>query len=781
MMALAFLVVFTFVILIALGLARIGALTSRIAVLEQKLREAVARIGDLERSGREAAPPQPAARPARRGRVPVRRAQTVAAAPVPAKIAAPPPVPVPPPPVPARPSRTKEEWEALIGGKLLNRIGALALILGVAFFLQYAFANDWITEPVRVLIGVLIGGALIGIASRAASRNFLIFAQGLVGAGIAILYLSAYASFNYYHIVARPVAFLFMGAVTVVTFTQAFRYNSLAVALLGWLGGFLTPFLLSTGEVNTTGLFAYVAILDAGLLGASWRKPAWMPIEPLSMAGTYLIYALWLAGGYTAASFVPGVLFLVVFWLMFHAIHTARFAADEVPHRTFRLVIASAHAVVFYVLLYLLLNQDHAEWRVPATLAASIMYFSFALAVRRRSALGDEFLVPALAGVVLLVVATHIQFSALALVQYWTVEALALVWAGTQWRLRSFWWSGLVLFLLSAFALLAAPAALVASPSEPYTLLLNRRAFTFTLLAAALALSGALTGRAEWQGTSSGRTALHVAWTWVLFLLVSVETSDWFGQVIRSAGVAQEQHLLFLRTLVLPVIWGAYGYALVALGIGRSIRAIKTPGLIMMYLAAGVMLIRGLSYEPVSEFAPLLNLRVLCLLLLAAECGIALWTLRRWPGTALLERTTIPVLQVAIVLLVLVLITGEIWDYYAHGIYALALSAGSVNITGELTRLQNLRQLFLSAGWLVYSILLMLLGIKSRLRLERVEAIVLFGVAILKIFIYDLSFLETLYRIFSFVGLGVVLLGVSWLYQRYRDVVLGTGGNSPRA
>jgi uncharacterized membrane protein len=86
--------------------------------------------------------------------------------------------------------------------------------------------------------------------------------------------------------------------------------------------------------------------------------------------------------------------------------------------------------------------------------------------------------------------------------------------------------------------------------------------------------------------------------------------------------------------------------------------------------------------------------------------------------------------------------------------------------------LENMKQLCLSAVWLLYSISLMGIGIWRRMRSVRVIAIVLFGVTILKIFIYDLSFLETLYRIFSFIGLGVVLLVVSYLYQHYKDLIL---------
>jgi uncharacterized membrane protein len=91
----------------------------------------------------------------------------------------------------------------------------------------------------------------------------------------------------------------------------------------------------------------------------------------------------------------------------------------------------------------------------------------------------------------------------------------------------------------------------------------------------------------------------------------------------------------------------------------------------------------------------------------------------------------------------------------------------------ELNRLRNLRHLLLSGSWLLYSIILLILGFWRRITRLRIIAIFLLGVSILKIFIYDLSFLETLYRIFSFIGLGLILLIASYLYQRYKAVIFG--------
>ena len=145
---------------------------------------------------------------------------------------------------PASRSRTQEEWEALIGGKLLNRIGALALIFAVGFFLKYAFDNNLISEAVRVIIGAVAGIALILIAMLSRKKGLEIFAQGLTGSGIAILYLSDYAAFNFYSLVSQPVAFVLMSLITILAFQQGNLYEfsgNLDLGLGGWI---LTPFLL---------------------------------------------------------------------------------------------------------------------------------------------------------------------------------------------------------------------------------------------------------------------------------------------------------------------------------------------------------------------------------------------------------------------------------------------------------------------------------------------------------------------------------------------------------
>jgi len=188
----------------------------------------------------------------------------------------------------------------------------------------------------------------------------------------------------------------------------------------------------------------------------------------------------------------------------------------------------------------------------------------------------------------------------------------------------------------------------------------------------------------------------------------------------------------------------------------------------MLLVGSGLAMLRAFYYVPIEEYRFLLNMRTAGLFVVAgASYGVS--ALLRGPeGTFSYAGEFRSLFRFVPVLSMLVLCSTETWDVYRYASSTLP-AAGQAS---ELTRLANLQQLSLSSVWLLYSIGLMILGFWRRDREFRLQAIALFGIAILKIFLYDLSFLETLYRIFSFIGLGVILLFVSYLYQRYKDIIL---------
>ncbi len=181
-----------------------------------------------------------------------------------------------------------------MGVKGFAWVGGLALFLGIAFFVKYSFDNNYISPQLRVAIGFLAGlGLLVGgvVMSR---KNFPALSQTLCATGVVVLYAVTFACRSIYHFdFFGPVpTFLLMSLITVTAFLLAVRLDALVVAILGILGGFLTPILLSTGQDNPLGLFGYIAILDAGLILVALNK-RWNFLATLAAVGTAVMEIGW--------------------------------------------------------------------------------------------------------------------------------------------------------------------------------------------------------------------------------------------------------------------------------------------------------------------------------------------------------------------------------------------------------------------------------------------------------------------------------------------------------
>ena len=669
---------------------------------------------------------------------------------------------------PPPPSRTREEWEAVIGGKLLNRIGALALIIGVGFFLKYAFDNNWITETMRVVIGFVIGAGLLVGAARAYKSNLEVFAQGLVGAGLAVLYLSVFATFNFYHLVPQTVAFVMMSVVTILAFLQAFKYDSLAVSLLGLVGGFLTPFLLSTGESNEVGLFTYIAILDAGVLAVLLMKDRWAILEPLTLAASYLIYLIWYKTYYTPEQMLATIYFLVVFWLLFYGLEVYRAVRKIGTSVEIRTAVAAANALFFYSAIYSLIEPGHHEAMGLVTLVLALVYFGVAFILQKRiPEAANTFFRQVLTAIILLVIATAIQFTGFTTVVWWSIEALALIFLGLRYARDFVWLSGVAIYAFAFLKLLYNPESLSTSPVVDAGLLLNYRAFTFVVLSASMGICADWLKHVVEDRRQLFARMLNYIWPVLIFVLLTVETTGFFKSIKLSSIAADLAGLDFKELMTLAVVWMAY--ALPLFWISKNVTPWQHTGLGVGLLSVCLAAIRGLSFVPAVDFQLVLNFRFMAMILVVAGTYVMARWIRTKSPFGEWSADILGAIGVVIVILLLVLVTGETKDYYEQ---AKSLLEGRSH-GAEYSRLNSLQQLSLSGVWLLYSIALMVIGIWRRQRGIRVASMVLFGFTILKIFIYDLSFLETLYRIFSFVGLGVILLVVSYLYQKYKNIILG--------
>src|ERR1700722_9096402 len=156
--------------------------------------------------------------------------------------------------------------ESRIGAQLLNRIGIVAVLIGVAWFLKLAFDRNWIGPPVRILLGLACAVGLVAWSERFRRRGFAAFSYSLKALGTGIAYLSLWAAFGVFHLGPSWLIFSAMTAVTVANAVLAWRQDSELLALYALVGGFATPALLSEGRGSEIFLFSCLALLNAGAL-----------------------------------------------------------------------------------------------------------------------------------------------------------------------------------------------------------------------------------------------------------------------------------------------------------------------------------------------------------------------------------------------------------------------------------------------------------------------------------------------------------------------------------
>ncbi len=154
--------------------------------------------------------------------------------------------------------------EKLLGANLIKYIGIAVFFLGIAYFVKYAIGNEWISESLRVAIGMGIGFALIG-GGHYLHRNYRTFGAVLSGGGIALLYFSVYWGFQYYNLFSQLAALAIVVGITLLALGLAVLYRVEALAVVVMVGGFASPFLASTGQGNMLNLFAYLLTLNIGV------------------------------------------------------------------------------------------------------------------------------------------------------------------------------------------------------------------------------------------------------------------------------------------------------------------------------------------------------------------------------------------------------------------------------------------------------------------------------------------------------------------------------------
>ena len=492
-----------------------------------------------------------------------------------------------------------------MGGNWLARIGVVALIFGVAFFISLAIDRGWLGEVERVALGLVGGLALIG-AGEYWRRRYAVWAQTVTGGGLAILYLSVYGAFALYELVSPLTAFAGFSLITLAGALLSLRHESVAVAVFSIFGGFATPLLLQERLPDQRLLLAYVLVLDIGVLAlASFRNWRWFTL--LAWIGSLFLFGFWQQELEPSTGLAQ--VGITAIFLIFAGATVAFHLVRKQASGPLDLALITLNAAAFYGISYFLVYEEYRPWMGGFTASLAAFYVLLAAGCRiRGEAQRNLTLFSAGLAVVFAVLAVPIQLGGPWVSIAWGLEGLALLWISLPLRMRELRWAGYAMFVVSAVWLLAidTPGAFAGD----FTPFLNEYTLSYAAAVALPALAGWLLHRR--------REALE-AWE---YLAIPA-----FG--LRSAVFAAVVVPVQLDGIWIPIGWMAESVLFIWLSFALKMREVRGFGHIMAGVFAGWLL----AVDTVAAFqenpTPFLNWYMLGYTAAVATLGCSAWLLWR--------------------------------------------------------------------------------------------------------------------------------------------------------
>ena len=473
----------------------------------------------------------------------------------------------------AQQKRDSSAFEVQVGQKWLLIVGILTMVFGVGYFLKYSFEQGWVGPEGRVAMAY-VWGILFLVAGDRFRKSFERFGLSLIGGGIAVLYFSAFAAFQLYHLFGQTASFSIMVLITVLACVLAVRYDTKWLAVLGLIGGFLTPVLLTTGQDNQIALMTYMTILNLGLLAIAFSKK-WDLLNTLGFVFTYLLYSGWYLNHYNTSKFWPAILFLNVFFLIYSLVPFAYQVRKGAQSDGREILLMGLNSLIAFGYGYVMIKALYGlVWVSIISVFYAFVFLSLATWLYQKGKQSlDVFVIMLAKAMLFLIITVPVLFSGHWITLFWSAQSLALVWMASKLERRSLTMGGLALLLAAIvkFLIYDYPEffglELDGYFRGGYMHLLIERFVTTVLLVTVTAAAAHLLRKAPQAMQSSEQgygPFLSLLLGVIVFIILTVETSAFF-----------HHYLLPARFAAISVLWTLFSVVLMLLGFRKNIAVLR--------------------------------------------------------------------------------------------------------------------------------------------------------------------------------------------------------------
>ncbi len=645
---------------------------------------------------------------------------------------------------PAAPKPKKQiNYEKFIGENLFGKLGILIFVIGVGFFVKYAIDKNWINETFRTVLGFLTGAALLFVAERL-QKKYRTFSSLLAGGAFAVFYLTVAIAFHYYHIFSQTVAFIILIAITVFMSVLSVIYDRRELAIIALVGGFLAPFIVSSGEGSYQVLFTYVSILNLGMFGLSIYKK-WSELPIISFVFTCLIMASFLLLNYSSRSTIISghlLMFATLFYFIFLLPVFSILRGEKIQAMSRGLVfVIITNNFVYLLSGILFLRNMGLSFKASGLLSLFIALVNLGLVLWLWKSRKDyKFLVHTTLGLVLTFVSITIpiQLDGNYITLLWASEMVLLLWLYVQSKIRVYEYAAKILVGLTFVSYLM----------DVYSVMFEHHSLSTIFL------------------NSSFATSLFVGLATGAFALLMEYYHQFFSTARRLKYSFWNPLMLIISVAILYYTF-MMEFSLYFEGATRS-------GAMFLFTAVSIS---SVCYTFRKRFPITKHLTSY---ILAIGANVLVYIINIWGDQRIWTSppVVLPWLTVAFVIANL---------YYVARLYYTTIGIKPrftiyINILATLIWVTMVRSFLWQVGVDEFSAGLSLslsiagfvqmgLGMRLHQKVLRMVSLATFGIVLLKLVFDDLWAMPTIGKIIVFIILGLILLILSFLYQKLKDVL----------
>jgi uncharacterized membrane protein len=681
------------------------------------------------------------------------------------------------------------DLEKFIGENILSKVAITILVIGIAFFVKYAIDKEWINETARVGIGILCGGIVLGFAHRL-RKNFKAFSSVLVSGSIAIFYFTIGIAFHEYQLFGQTTAFILMLVITSFSVFISIMYDRQELAVLSLIGGFATPFMVSTGQGNYQVLFIYVLILDLGMLVLAYLRK-WNLLNILSYGFTMILYFGWLQSkviGEENAPYKGALIFAAIFYVVFIVMSLIHNIKEKRKFGAVDITILVSNTFLFYGAGMQILNYYHPHvLGHPRNLQG---FFSMFLALFNlvcswllyKKFKADKKLVYLMIGLTLTfaTLVAPVQLHGNYITIFWALEGVLLLWLAQKSNIVMYRFASVLITVLMSFSLFMDWSQVYMIYHDLRPAVIINKGFITGIVCALSMLASAIVLRKEtetvsWAGMHFNPTTyasfLQLAFIVLLYfsglfeLLFQLKQVVYYGVSITI--VAGAYHFLFFTLLNMVQAKTENQKTGMLVFIFNYVNAVL---FVLIFAVLPYLDFKDNMMQPERSYLGFIAHYVSLLCFVATLIFMRRWLMKdndvkpRALNTVFVSVTIVYVASLELILHVSQAVIGTVKTIADEELWAKADELGIAET--------HIVKIGFPILWGLLAFVFLFIGMKKQNKSLRIMSLILIGIILLKLAFYDIRDASEIGKILAFIILGVVLLIIAFMYQKIKKLII---------